>query len=153
MIGTNPFLKRLMKDKKEDVAHSSAYGKVQNARGIGVASTESFATRRAMNRNRTMVRRYDESKVVTEVGDGVPKAMKYDAEQDKASLDAVKTGLNKEQGGSGALGQRGKGPVLDKSGMQEAAMARAKMTNRFAGSAPSKGSSAPPARRNPGISR
>ena len=76
----NPFLERLMKDKTEDVAHSSAYAQAQNKGNIGVASTESFAKRRAIDRNRMAVRRYGESKVVTETGSGVITAKKFEAE-------------------------------------------------------------------------
>ncbi len=40
MIQKNPFLKYVMKDKKEDVFHSSAYAKAQSGDSIGAASAQ-----------------------------------------------------------------------------------------------------------------
>lgn len=76
MIQKNPFLKYVMKDKKEDVFHSSAYAKAQNS-SIGVASTESYQVRVNMNQNRTRVRGYDESEVMTGAKANGPRAKKY----------------------------------------------------------------------------
>ena len=74
----NPFLKRLMKDKKEDVVHSSAYAKVQNSNGIGVASVETFSGRLAIEQNRQVVRGYGDSKIVNEARGNAPRAKKYE---------------------------------------------------------------------------
>ena len=73
----NPFLKRLMKAKKEDVIHSSAYGAVQNQGGIGSASTESFRDRMKMEKNRTMVRGYGDSSVATSAMGNAPRPKTY----------------------------------------------------------------------------
>ena len=62
----NPFLKLVMKDKKGDVVHSSAYGEAQNGGGIGVASTQSFTERMKIEQNRKRVRGYNESRVATQ---------------------------------------------------------------------------------------
>lgn len=59
----NPFLKYVMKDNKEDIFHSSAYGKAQNADGMGTASTETFAARRATESNRQFVKSYGDSRI------------------------------------------------------------------------------------------
>ena len=74
----NPFMKYVMKgNKKEDIFHSSAYGKAQNGAGMGVASTESFAKRRAVDLNRRVVRGYGESGVVNNSRAQGPKAKPY----------------------------------------------------------------------------
>ncbi|MBR3172835.1 hypothetical protein IKF21_02930 [Candidatus Saccharibacteria bacterium] len=128
----NPFLDRLMKEESKDVVHSSAYAQAQNAEGIGAASTQSFATRRAIEQNRKMVRGYRDSKVVNEVGDGVVKSVKYDAEKDASQRAAIKERFgdrkNQQFGGSdkGTIG---------------------------GGASTEKNQITPPTRRNPGLSR
>ena len=80
----NPFLKRLMKDTKETVVHSSAYAKAQNDGGIGVTSTESFSERMKIDRNRTVVRRYGESRIVNDVSGAISEVKTYDRANDGA---------------------------------------------------------------------
>ncbi len=78
----NPFLKRLIKEKKEDVVHSSAYAQAQNEGKIGSASVESFAKRLSIDRNRQVVRRYGDSQIVNEAwGNAGMRAKKYEAPQ------------------------------------------------------------------------
>ena len=74
----NPFLKRLMKEEKKDVMHSSAYGQAQNVGGMGVASTESFEKRRKIDMGRTQVRRYGESKVAHQTAEEVLRERRQD---------------------------------------------------------------------------
>ena len=59
----NPFLKYVMKDEKEDIFHSSAYGKSQSGASIGATSSESFATRRTTDQNRQFVQGYGSSRL------------------------------------------------------------------------------------------
>lgn len=91
MIQKNPFLKYVMKDEKEDVFHSSAYAKAQNGAGIGAASTESFQTRVKIDQNRTKVRGYGDSGIMTGVRANGPHAKTY-------------TPPEKNLGNSGGLG-------------------------------------------------
>ena len=78
MISRNPFLKYIMKDtERSDVFHSSAYGRAQNAGGMGAASGESFAMRRAMEANRKLVRGYGDAGVMNAARMQGPKAKKY----------------------------------------------------------------------------
>ena len=63
--------------KKQDFFHSSAYAKAQNGGAMGVASTESFAARREIGQNRTMVRGYRDARV----SQGVNNARPLDAEE------------------------------------------------------------------------
>ena len=63
---TNPFLKYVSHEKKEDIFHSSAYGKAQNGSNMGAASSESFADRRKMERNRQVIRGYNDARVVSQ---------------------------------------------------------------------------------------
>ena len=64
----NPLLGRLMKEKKEDVAHTSAFAEAQNKGGFGAASTESFEKRREIDSQRKMVNGYRDARVVSERG-------------------------------------------------------------------------------------
>lgn len=73
----NPFIKYLMREQKEDIFHSSAYGKAQNAGAIGAASTESFEERMKVERNRKIVQGYNDSRIVNGAYMNGPKAKKY----------------------------------------------------------------------------
>ena len=60
----NPFLKRLMKkETKEDIFHSSAYGRAQNDDKVGSASVESFRQRQIIAKNRKVVKGYGDSQL------------------------------------------------------------------------------------------
>lgn len=78
MIQKNPFLKYMMKDKKEDVFHSSAYAKAQNGGNIGSASTESYQVRVNVNQARTKVKGYRDSEIMAGAKMNVPKAKTVD---------------------------------------------------------------------------
>lgn len=77
MIQKNPFLKYVMKDKKEDVFHSSAYAKAQSGETMGAASTESYQVRVNVNQNRTRVRGYSDSEIMAGAKANGPKAKTY----------------------------------------------------------------------------
>ena len=77
MIQKNPFLKYVMKDKKEDIFHSSAYAKAQSGSKIGATSSESYQVRVNLNQNRTTVRGYKDSEIMTEIKDKGPRAKTY----------------------------------------------------------------------------
>lgn len=64
MAQKNPFLKYLIKDKKEDIFHTSGYAKAQNGSNMGAASTESYQVRVNVNQHRQMVRGYKESEIM-----------------------------------------------------------------------------------------
>lgn len=74
----NPFLKRLMKDKKEDIFHSSAYGQAQNSSAMGVASSVSFNNRMRIDRNRQNVRGYGDSRIVSDARSNGPRPATFD---------------------------------------------------------------------------
>lgn len=101
-MNINPFLKYVMKDKKEDIFHSSAYGKAQNAGGMGTASSVSFSQRMNIDRNRKTVRGYRDSRIVNEARGGFPKAEQYSAASDKV--------LNRPQGSGAGNRQTGVPP-------------------------------------------
>ena len=114
MIQKNPFLKYVMKDKKEDVFHSSAYAKAQNGASIGVASTESYQVRVNLNQNRTRVRGYDESEVMTGTKANGPRAKKYTPSESLGEI--VSAGSTRSvdgvSGASGGInGRPNKGPL------------------------------------------
>lgn len=77
MISKNPFLKYVMKDKKEDVFHSSAYAKAQNGAAMGAAASESYQVRVSINQNRQKVRGYGDSEIMTGTRNRDLKAKTY----------------------------------------------------------------------------
>lgn len=77
MVQKNPFLKYLIKDKKEDVFHSSAYAKAQNGASIGAATSESYQVRVNINQNRQRVKGYKDSEIMMGASGGMRKAEAY----------------------------------------------------------------------------
>ena len=73
----NPFLKYVVKEEKDNIFHSSAYGKAQNEGAIGTASTESFEDRLKVEHNRKVVRGYNDSQIVNAAYANGPKAKQY----------------------------------------------------------------------------
>lgn len=73
----NPFLKYIMKEKKENIFHSSAYGKAQSADVMGTASMQSFEERMKVDKNRQIVQSYNDSRIVSGSYLNGPKAKKY----------------------------------------------------------------------------
>ena len=74
----NPLLKFMMHEKKTDVVHTSAFGRVQNEQGMGATSAQSFTERMKVERNRKRVRGYSDSRVVTQAyGAAGLRAKKY----------------------------------------------------------------------------
>ena len=67
-----------MKDKKEDVFHSSAYAKAQNGTALGAASTESYQVRVNIDKNRTKVRGYGDSEIMTGAHSNGPRVKTYE---------------------------------------------------------------------------
>ena len=70
-------LKYIKKDSKEDIFHSSAYGKAQNSSSMGTASTETFSKRRELDQHRQAVRRYGESRIANNAALNGPHAKPY----------------------------------------------------------------------------
>lgn len=95
----NPFLKYVMKDKKEDVFHSSAYAKAQNGASIGAASSESYAVRVKINSNRKMVGNYGSSRIASGAINRAPKAAAGTAGAGAASVGNTRTA------GAGVVGR------------------------------------------------
>lgn len=148
----NPFLHRLIKEKKEDVVHSSAYAQAQNA-GIGASSTQSFEKRREIDQNRTVVRGYGDSKIVSEAPSNAPRAKTYDPAAGQGEKHSSPRGSYRElvekraefnsgasRVGGGAANVAGEAKTSSTTG------------NRFQ-ALPDRGPNTPPARRNPGIMR
>ena len=73
----NPFTKYLIKDKKEDIFHSTAYAKAQNGSTMGAVSTQSFAERQKLEQNRQMIQGYGASRIANNsIGSG-PRAKTF----------------------------------------------------------------------------
>lgn len=146
-ITNNPLLGRLINEEKQDIVHSSAYGKAQSAENIGTASVESFAVRKAMEASRQAIQKYKDSEVVGGAfnNSGV-KSWNYDAKKDAEQRAAIreKYGGRRDDGGFGSE-ERENGVGF--SGVNEKKTPR----DRFGG--PSRIEGSAPARRNPGISR
>ena len=73
----NPFLKRVMKPVKEDIFHSSAYGRAQSGGGMGSASTESFSDRMKIEQRRTMIKGYSGSSIANSAIGSGPRAKTF----------------------------------------------------------------------------
>lgn len=73
----NPLLKYVMKEEKEDIFHSSAYGKAQNGAGIGAASVQSFRERQAIEANRQKIGNYGSSAIANNMIGNGPRAKTY----------------------------------------------------------------------------
>ena len=126
-------LNRITKAKKSDVVHSSGYARVQNA-GIGSTSAQSFAARRQIDKNRSFIRRYRDSKIVNEFGHESWRARKEDMQLN---------GSNKEDSVGNRTFKSNELRTRDTASVS----ARPNMPN---------GARTPsqlPARKNPGISR
>ena len=106
MAQKNPFLKYLIKDKKEDVFHSSAYAKAQSGASIGAASTESYQVRVNVSQNRQRVRGYSNSDIMANAGGGMRKAEVY-----KPPIGNNTFGVNSGAGGVSA----GRAPMMPKN--------------------------------------
>lgn len=152
----NPFVNRLMKDNKEDIIHSSAYARAQRS-GMGVDSVESFAERRRIDRNRTVVRRYSDSRIAS--GSGV-RDINERLRAEKSAEKDKSLGISNEFteiGKKNLIGAREKLKKVDKKmgqfGVNEAR--NKTIDNRYNFAKPSSGRvpTKYPVRRNPGISR
>lgn len=70
-------LKYIKKDNKEDIFHSSPYGRAQNESSMGVASTETFSDRRKIDQQRQMIKRYGDSQIANSMAMNGPHAKPY----------------------------------------------------------------------------
>lgn len=77
-IQKNPFLKYLVKDKKEDIFHSSGYAKAQSGAAMRAASSESYKVRVNINQNRQKVRGYGDSRIMKETRNQEMRAKPYE---------------------------------------------------------------------------
>ena len=94
----NPFIKYVVKEKKEDIFHSSAYGKAQNGGIIGVASAQSFSERMKIEKNRRIVQAYNDSRVAEQRFNGGVRAKQYVAPEKKESFGAKPIDNGKQAG-------------------------------------------------------
>ncbi|MDO4612383.1 MAG: hypothetical protein Q4B29_02925 [Candidatus Saccharibacteria bacterium] len=69
----NPFLKYVMKEKKEDIFHSSAYAKAQSGGGMGAVSAQSFRERQKIENNRQNIGGYDRSGIMGTAAQNSPR--------------------------------------------------------------------------------
>lgn len=93
----NPFIKYVMKEKKEDIFHSSEYGKAQSAETIGTTSSETFSERMKTEKNRQIVRGYNDSRVATSMYANGPRAKKYTPPEKKDGV-LDKKPINRDSG-------------------------------------------------------
>ncbi len=144
----NPLLGRLISDKKQDIMHSSAYGKAQSAENIGTSSAESFSTRKAMEASRQAIRKYKDSEVVGRAfNNNGAKSWNYNAKKDMEQRAAIREKYGGQRDDAGGFGGEERENRSGFSGMNE----KKTPTDRFGG--PSRIEGSAPARRNPGISR
>ena len=84
----NPFIKYIMREKKEDIFHSSAYGKAQSAEAMGVASVESFGKRMEIDGNRQVIKRYNDSRIMNGAYVNGQRAKEYARPEKDVSMKA-----------------------------------------------------------------
>lgn len=73
----NPFLEYIMKDKKEDIFHSSAYGKAQSGNMIGATSSEPFSVRLNTEKNRQIIKNYANSSLISSIAKNTQQAKSF----------------------------------------------------------------------------
>lgn len=111
------FSKFVIKEKKDDVVHSSGYGVAQNGGALGASSGVSFSERMRINNNRSRVKKYGDSKIANQFQTNYSGASTFDRSDGDAKLrvgggDAGKEGskysaLRKNGGGGGGAGTAG----------------------------------------------
>lgn len=89
----NPFMKYIAKEKKENIFHSSAYGKAQSAGALGATSTESFEERMKVEKNRQIIQRYNDSRIVSGAYSNGPRAKKYVSLEKRSGATEAGSGL------------------------------------------------------------
>jgi hypothetical protein len=67
-----------MREKSEDILHSSAYAKAQNSGNMGATSVESFKARMMMEQNRKNIRGYGNSRIANSAIGNAPRAKTFD---------------------------------------------------------------------------
>lgn len=70
-------LKYVKKDKKENIFHSSSYGRAQNGTVMGAASTETFHDRRQIDQHRKVIQKYGDSRIASSGAMNGPHAKPY----------------------------------------------------------------------------
>ena len=145
----NPFLKYLIKEKKEDILHTSAYAKVQNGDAFGASSTQSFEERKKVEANRQIVRGYNDSKLMQQARVSAPRAATY--------TKPVESGNNRFDSGVQRSGMAQSGAMAQNSGMRGGVSQNAGMRSGIAQGVGMRGGATqnrPPVQRiNPGITR
>ena len=101
----NPFMKYIAREKKENIFHSSAYGKAQSAGALGTTSTESFEERMKVEKNRQIIQGYNDSRIVNGAYSNGPRAKKY--------IPPEKLGDNMRAGGAKAAMAPGSGSSVN----------------------------------------
>ncbi len=72
------YSKFVIKEKKDDVVHSSGYGVAQSGGAMGASSGVGFTERMRINNNRTKIRRYGDSKIANQFQVSRSRAAVYD---------------------------------------------------------------------------
>ena len=146
-------LRRLIKEKSKDVMHSSAYGEAQNAGNMGVASTQGFEERQEIEANRTVVEGYKDSRVVNDAfGNVGTKLTGYDASHDASQRMAIREKFGGERK-TGVASETHGGISENSTNNRMSGFNRSGGLSGAGRAMPSGRTGAPPARRNPGISR
>ena len=71
------FVNFLIREKKRDIFHSSGYGKAQSGDKIGTTSSESFNERLKVDKNRQLIKRYNDSRVAAQRFNNSARAGRY----------------------------------------------------------------------------
>ena len=70
----NPFMKYVAKEKREDIFHSSTYGKAQSGIVMGTSSNKTFTELKRARENRKIVQGYEKSGILNQAATNGPRA-------------------------------------------------------------------------------
>lgn len=84
-----------MKDKKEDIFHSSTYGKAQSGIAMGNSSNRSFTERKLADDNRKFVKGYEKSGIFGQAAANGPRAKVFTPPNNNNAAGAPGAGVKK----------------------------------------------------------
>lgn len=104
---SNLWSKFVIREKKDDVVHSSAYGRAQNGGAIGTASAQGFDERIKIEQNRQVVRGYNDSRVAAQAYNARPRARTYEKPAGEVGGGSTVGGRGDAAGGTSVAGATG----------------------------------------------
>lgn len=111
----NPFMKYIAREKKENIFHSSAYGKAQSAGALGATSKESFEERMKIEKNRQIIQKYNDSRIVSGACSNGPRAKRYVPPEKRNGATGAGSGSSLSSGVNSAMAVNSTAAAIKKS--------------------------------------